>query len=349
MIPKIFHRIWFGSGDMPEPHEKWWQAWRRQYPSYEFVTWTDKDIETLSHVKEKIFEANGFARKSDIARYEILRLHGGVYIDTDFMPVNYFDFAGCGARIITCGPVHNDSIVNGFFAISKDHIAMTTAVNLLNKTELNKGNVCHETGPKFFGTLIRPFECKRLPWQAMYPYNHNESFSSIYMADLSDTVGIHAWHGSWYSQDLQLAKIHGCLSHGDMTELESAASYINIHADAAQMIKDTAANVRAIRTREIDCARDSWLDSLITYDKSPVFDVFKMSTFLFTDRPGSVIWNIGAGDGIRRDKLRPTIIKYVVKNPGRRVRRIDSVGFPKRAGHDSLWSCRLSRPSTLMP
>jgi hypothetical protein len=295
---------------MPVRHEQWWRAWRRQYPSYEFITWTDQDIDTLPSVKGKISEAVGFARKSDIARYEILRQHGGIYIDTDIMPVNYFDFGGQNSNVITCGPIDNESINNAFIAISKEHVAMAIAVDLLNKRQLNKQNVCFETGPNFLASLLKHFECKRLPWQAMYPYNHSETFSSIYSADLSRSVGIHVWNGSWYGQDLLLEKIRTLMLHGDMIELEDAASYIKMDEDAAKIIFDIVNHTKNSRIRDIEGERDSISASLEAYGNGPIFDIFKMSIFLFTERPGSVIWNIGAGDGIGRDKMRPTIINY---------------------------------------
>lgn len=86
-----FHRIWFGDKKIPHAYEAFWQAWQRQHPSCEFITWTDKDLEKLTISHEKLKSFSSPVSRADLARYEILYQHGGIYIDCDMMPYNHMD------------------------------------------------------------------------------------------------------------------------------------------------------------------------------------------------------------------------------------------------------------------
>lgn len=81
-IPKVFHRVWLGGGEMPEEYVRFGQTWLDHHPGWEMRTWSEGDLSDL--VNQKYFDdALNYAEKSDFARYEILQRHGGVYMDTD--------------------------------------------------------------------------------------------------------------------------------------------------------------------------------------------------------------------------------------------------------------------------
>jgi mannosyltransferase OCH1-like enzyme len=89
IIPKIIHRIWFGPGPLDVEALEFIEAQKRVCPEYEHLLWTWEKIEPIQQymfpfsweiIKDERLNA---VIKSDILRYELLRLFGGVYLDTD--------------------------------------------------------------------------------------------------------------------------------------------------------------------------------------------------------------------------------------------------------------------------
>jgi mannosyltransferase OCH1-like enzyme len=84
-VPKILHQIWI-SGQMPRRNRLICSSWRRLNPDFEYRLWDDAAILGLANFEARgAYErARSMGVKSDIARYEILRQLGGLYVDTDF-------------------------------------------------------------------------------------------------------------------------------------------------------------------------------------------------------------------------------------------------------------------------
>jgi len=87
-IPKIIHQIWIG--DKAEPPMQWIETWSKDFveqnPGYVHVLWRDEDLKILEMVNRDLYDAEPtLPGKADIARYELLRRYGGVYIDADIV------------------------------------------------------------------------------------------------------------------------------------------------------------------------------------------------------------------------------------------------------------------------
>lgn len=105
-IPKIIHQIWIGSKKVP--YERWRQRIREMHPDWQYILWDEKMLLKEEMISKKIFnvmmkKSNKKSRKeaskyekmrqvkspyikmSDIARYNILKKYGGVYIDIDMI------------------------------------------------------------------------------------------------------------------------------------------------------------------------------------------------------------------------------------------------------------------------
>lgn len=84
-VPKIIHQIWIGVRPVPT---KWTQTWVQFCAEYGFTykLWREADIDALLKFhpcKDKYDALQAYNAKSDIARLEILTVHGGIYIDAD--------------------------------------------------------------------------------------------------------------------------------------------------------------------------------------------------------------------------------------------------------------------------
>lgn len=95
MIPKIIHHIWVGP-PMPAVLQGYVASWKRNHPDWEFRFWDDDSMFTLTNQHlydraEEITPENIGQFRADLARYEILYRHGGVYVDCDFESLKPID------------------------------------------------------------------------------------------------------------------------------------------------------------------------------------------------------------------------------------------------------------------
>jgi CelD/BcsL family acetyltransferase involved in cellulose biosynthesis len=82
VIPQVFHWVWLGGEPLPDHRRQWIDGWLTLHPDWEHVLWTDENLPVL--VNQQQFErAHSNRQRADIARYELLYRHGGVYLDTD--------------------------------------------------------------------------------------------------------------------------------------------------------------------------------------------------------------------------------------------------------------------------
>ena len=86
-IPKVIHYCWFGDKEPPAIVEKCRKSWEiLADKGYTFQMWNEKNFDVNKcRFSADAYKTRNFAFVSDYARWEILRVHGGVYFDTDVM------------------------------------------------------------------------------------------------------------------------------------------------------------------------------------------------------------------------------------------------------------------------
>src|SRR5262249_1485667 len=96
-IPGIVHQIWIqGESEMPRLYRRWAESWRAQNPGWEYVLWDDAALRRLlgEHLPELLAlyeQHHDFAERSDLGRYAVLYVHGGLYVDVDTLCVRPLD------------------------------------------------------------------------------------------------------------------------------------------------------------------------------------------------------------------------------------------------------------------
>lgn len=97
MIPKIFHFIWISRPgeengvrkveDLNQDHQDLIKKWRDMHPNFSFTLWTDENstalLEKNTAWKNLFLREQNVGARSDILRYLILKVIGGIYIDMD--------------------------------------------------------------------------------------------------------------------------------------------------------------------------------------------------------------------------------------------------------------------------
>lgn len=87
---------------MPRAAQRCIASWRKHCPDYEIREWNEKnyDVSRCAYMHEA-YKAGKWAFVSDFARIDILREHGGVYLDTDVELIKSLDsFLDCS---LFCG------------------------------------------------------------------------------------------------------------------------------------------------------------------------------------------------------------------------------------------------------
>lgn len=96
MIPRIIHQIWLqGSHHIPQKFQDNVVMIKEMHPEWHYVLWDEVAILTLirsnSILTETYYKLNYLHQKVDFARYIILYMYGGVYLDMDAYTIKPLD------------------------------------------------------------------------------------------------------------------------------------------------------------------------------------------------------------------------------------------------------------------
>jgi mannosyltransferase OCH1-like enzyme len=216
-IPKVIHFIWLGN-KLPKIYESNIDEWK-QITGFEIELWNDEQAEKF--LKDKlsfdIFKrSKNFGIKSDILRYEILNVLGGLYVDIDFLCLsgefnNLHESTSFYAGICLERPVQ---INNGIMASIPNHEILKACINnaddtkYINEIRCNETRVLYQTGPWLLTACILQylqnhnnediliFPSKVFhPFPAAYRENQSRDFINRFIEPFS--MACHLWHGSW--------------------------------------------------------------------------------------------------------------------------------------------------------
>ena len=235
MIPRIIHQSW-KSGDIPERWHALQQTWRALHPDHDYRLWTDDDNHNFikRHHPELLglYDGYGLAiHRAELARYLVLRHHGGIYVDLDFEALKPVDGLLAGTALLfglepnshaARKPVRDRGlsriVCNAFMASVPRHPFWDYFLDLLAATR-DEANVLDATGPFALTRACDswPGAITIAPASLLYPFD-NEQIRAIAQADLKaaahNAYAIHHWSGSWWRDSL-LARARGRIKAAD--------------------------------------------------------------------------------------------------------------------------------------
>jgi mannosyltransferase OCH1-like enzyme len=176
MIDKRFIRIWIGD-TIPELFEQWWAEFKAMHPGWEFVTITQvSDLEIPEKVKpviQDLIENSSCAGLSDILRVLAVYQLGGVYIDTDNMPLKPFDPLMSDPRVFL-GKRSSVSFESAVIGSPRGHEAMAAVIKSIPKYYWSNSGRAESvrTGPAFLSSILfGRSDVAHHPIKYFYPYN----------------------------------------------------------------------------------------------------------------------------------------------------------------------------------
>ena len=233
MIPKIIHRTW-KTNDIPFDvfPKNWVDSWKLKHPSWEFILWTDSDIDEFIKSKftwfyDRFLEYPHNIQRIDVFRYFVLYKYGGVYVDMDFECFKSFDPIVNDGYNLVLSREHDHlkdsksllyrSVANSFMMSAQKHPFWEHVFNVLqSKIELN--DVLTTTGPMMLtqamesapddsrdGLFLMPSN-----WVFPYTWKHYKGISGrrkvarvlkdaakTSAADWPDSYAAHKWTEVW--------------------------------------------------------------------------------------------------------------------------------------------------------
>lgn len=206
-VPKIAHRVWFPTGPedtIPPLYEDYWRRFADLHPAWELKTWSDPEELYPFMQNRELFDAfprgrrETFAFRADVARYEILRHVGGLYLDTDTEPLRCFDPLLEDGRpfIAWCS---DDELDPAVIASPPDHPAIRYLVDGLADVSPAAKSPPGTTGPRYVTPRWRyRDDVRRLPPSAFFPYHWTE-MNRAGGPYPERSYAVHHWAAGWKS------------------------------------------------------------------------------------------------------------------------------------------------------
>ncbi|MBI4485353.1 MAG: hypothetical protein HY655_05025 [Acidobacteria bacterium] len=152
-IPRVIHRIWLGGGPVPRIFDHYEQSWRKHHPEWEMRLWREDTLPPLSCQAEYDAVVN-IKRCVDIARLEILRQCGGVFVDMDVEALRPLDplLRGVSAFV---GRVGDHHVGNQVLGAVPHHPFFERAVARLASSVRAGGTSSKVAGKAFLSRVLR--------------------------------------------------------------------------------------------------------------------------------------------------------------------------------------------------
>lgn len=215
MIPHKIHQIWVPPGeDIPAQYLKGIQSWWDHHPDWKYKLWTDNDLKWLAHRDlydraPELVPADAVGQlRADIARYEILLRHGGLYVDIDTVCLKPLDEALAGHDEFAA---REDPhwVGNTYLGCVPDHPAMAQLVaGLRSSIRRAYGRIRPNrlTGPRYLTPVWMWHECYVAPQHLFYPYSYSHVKAGTVPTDYGDAYTVHQWG---HTRSLMKARTHG--------------------------------------------------------------------------------------------------------------------------------------------
>ncbi|MGU3537394.1 glycosyltransferase [Methylobacterium sp. A54F] len=235
MIPKLIHQLWIDA-TIPERFVAFRDGWLRHHPGWTYRLWTDADVAAFVRAAEPGLAdlLDGHDRaicRADIARYLILKHHGGLYVDLDFECLRPLDPLLDGASLSIGLEPESHLATNAAQARNFSRILCPSliacrpghpfwdAVTADLAAARAKADVLDATGPFL---LTRTYErlarqglagdVRLLPAAAVYPVDkfacwdgglHDLAFREL---ATRRAFAVHHWDGGWFRSPKQRAQ-----------------------------------------------------------------------------------------------------------------------------------------------
>lgn len=213
MNNKKLHYCWFGGNPKSELIQKCQESWRQYCPDYQIIEWNESnfDVNCCDYVREA-YEAKKWAFVSDYCRFYVLFHHGGIYLDTDVELIKPLEglpetFAGFEnpttvASGLIRGAKPGDEICGRMLdSYHNDRYFLEDGRNNTKTVCARETGLFKEYGLKLNGKLQHIADTWIYPTEYFSPKDYLTEKLNI----TENTVSIHHYDASWYTEEDKLA------------------------------------------------------------------------------------------------------------------------------------------------
>lgn len=197
-IARTFHSLWTGP-PMPDHLRRYLATWTQVHPGWEHRIWTDDDLDWLQNqdlydFAEAITKHTGQFR-ADVARYEILHRHGGVWVDCDFEAINPIDELLLGVDCFAAWETDDVWIGNAILGAVPGHPLYEALIEgLPANVKAHRGkrpNVL--SGPQYLTPIALRHDIDVFAAEQFYPYNYSDVGTDRENGPFPSAFAIHHW------------------------------------------------------------------------------------------------------------------------------------------------------------
>ncbi len=288
MIPRIIHQTWRTS-EVPERYRDWQASWQRLNPGYAYRLWTNDDIERLISVDfpqwAPLFDS--YAKnicRIDLARYLILKKHGGIYADLDYeclrpqdpllrhRPLLFGAEPASHAQLEKAVRAGLDTIVcNAWIASVPGHPFWDHLLDFLKSTA-GAPDVLDATGPFALTRALRHYAGKDMAVlrpEQLYPaakapcWDGRINDLEFFEQATREAFGIHYWEGSWFREgaagrELRIPTIRARRSSAQAPAAAAPSAQQGSASPLVSCITVSSGKPAALRRAIADFRRQTW-------------------------------------------------------------------------------------------
>lgn len=198
-IPRVLHRVWVGSAELPPAHVAFGRAFERLHPHWELRLWREADLAELGITDDEQRRARSRSETSNLARFEALSRFGGVYFDTDVEPRKPLDDLLPGVEAFAALELPGRAGTAVIGAVP-GHRAFERAARLSHLT-LGLGLHSGDTSGPYLMSLILEQEPEVTIFGAetFYPYHWEEPERAG--EPFPHSYAVHHWTTSWWGEE----------------------------------------------------------------------------------------------------------------------------------------------------
>lgn len=209
-IPKIIHYCWFGPKAIPELELICMESWKKYFPDYTLMFWSEKtfDVNEFPFTKQA-YDNKYFAFVSDFVRAKVLKEYGGVYLDTDLEVLSNFTELLQGNEVVL-GFENKTFVGTAMMATISDHFIFKEMLEYYNDLSFvnSKGELEITANPSILAEILEKYNIELngdeqfLNGVKVYK---REVFFPKKLAQNSFRIGeetrtIHHFKGSWLTE-----------------------------------------------------------------------------------------------------------------------------------------------------
>jgi hypothetical protein len=204
LLPKTFHFVWLGGKRMPAEFVDFRRTWADHHPDWQIAVWDESTLPRLRN-QHWFDRAESWSQKVDIASFELLHRHGGIYLDTDFECLKNIESLLGGIDVFSASEdrVH---VCHGIMGCTPGHPLLDRLIGAVphSITSQPGQSPAVTTGPHLITKVFKQWIAEGngatvFAPELFYPYHYDEKHRRH--ETFPDAYAAHHWAGSWLPEN----------------------------------------------------------------------------------------------------------------------------------------------------